>query len=211
MGTAISKTLILGVAALAITASGCGATNTTTSPGSSATTTGVQTQLPRAASGRRGFAWLQPAPAPSGWRVVRIASRAVLRYPSGWRRVRGDVGTATAVLQDPRHAFLGYLNLTPRQGDENLSNWALFRTAHNMHEGDSDVRALGSATGLPFGNGRGSCVRDSYTTNTGHRFTELACLIQGPMVASVIVGAAPPQMWARISPIIERAISATTT
>jgi hypothetical protein len=117
----------------------------------------------------------------------------------------------TAVLQSAGHDFLGYLNLTPRQGDETLSTWASFRTRHNTLEGDRSVTELGAATGLRFRNGHGSCVRDAYTTGTGARYIELACLVQGARAAFVIVGAAPPRMWASIAPKIERAISAFPT
>lgn len=190
MGTAISRTGALIAAALAIAASGCGSAGPTN---------------PSA------FAWLRPAPAPAGWPSVRIQTGAILRYPRGWKPIRGDAGTATAALQNAQREFLGYLNLTPRQADESLRTWASFRTRHNAEEGDRDVTELAAATGLRFRNGRGSCVRDSYTTDTGNRFVELACLVQGRRRASVIVGAAPPEMWAATSPLVERAISAFTT
>jgi hypothetical protein len=125
--------------------------------------------------------------------------------------VAGDAGTATAVLQNAKHEFLGYLNLTPRQAHESLITWASFRIRHNTLEGERSVTELGAATGLRFRAGHGSCVRDAYTTATGNRYTELACLVQGSSAASVIVGAAPTRRWASISPKIERAISAFPT
>ena len=154
---------------------------------------------------------LHPDPVPAGWGTARIATGAVMPYPPGWHRVSGDVGTATAVFQDADHNFLGYLNLTPRQGDETLRGWASFRVKHNVGEGDRAVRTLASASGLRFRSGRGSCVDDSYTTGSGARFVELACLVAGRNVTSVIVGAAPPREWVRMSPLIELAISAFTT
>jgi hypothetical protein len=208
MGTAISRTAILGVAALAMAAGGCGAMSKRVS---SPITPGAQTQSLTAAAHRSGFGWLRPASAPATWSAARLSSGAVLRYPVGWRQVAGDAGTATVVLQGPQHVLLGYLNLTPRQGDESMSTWASFRIGHNAREGDHAVTRIASASGLRFRKGRGSCVSDAYATNTGNRFTEVACLVQGPRVASVIVGAAPTQMWARMSPEIERAISAFTT
>jgi hypothetical protein len=207
MGTAISRTATLGLAALAIAAAGCGATTATKSRGPTATTPSAQTP----AAGRDAFAWLRPTPAPAHWRSARIATGAVLRFPPGWRRVAGDAGTATAALQNAQHEFLGYLNLTPRQANENLSTWASFRTRHNIREGEHGVKELAAATGLRFSDGHGSCVRDAYTTATGNSFIELACLVQRSRAASVIVGAAPPRMWALISPVIERAISALAT
>jgi hypothetical protein len=103
--------------------------------------------------------------------------------------------------------FLGYLNVTPRQGDETLSDWPSFRVEHNRDEGDHGVRRLAAAIGLHFLTGRGSCVKDSYATRTGARFVEIACLVTGPRTTSVIVGAAPPSAWARESGAIERAIA----
>jgi len=134
-----------------------------------------------------------------------------LAFPSGWKQEGGDVGTATAVLGDGRHELLGYLNLTPRQGAETLRDWASFRARHNALEGERRVETLAAGAGLRFRTGRGSCVRDAYTTATGERFIELACLVVGPKATSVIVGAAPPGAWSQISPVIERAISALTT
>jgi hypothetical protein len=209
MGTAISKTAILGLAAMAMAASGCGTTGTAGPHRSSPSRPVAQARsLATSAAASTGFAWLRAEPTPPGWRIARIASGAVLRYPPRWRRVAGDSATATAVLQDAEHSFVGYLNLTPRQGGENLSTWAAFRTRHDTLEGDRRVTRLAAVTAVPFRHGHGSCVRDAYTTSTGNRFIELACLIQGSRATSVIVGAAPPEMWARISPTIERAISA---
>jgi hypothetical protein len=134
-----------------------------------------------------------------------------MRFPSGWRRVAGDAGTATAVLRNPEHEFVGYLNLTPRQSDESLGNWASFRLEHNAEEGDRGVARLASASGLRFRSGLGSCVRDAYATITGAHFIELACLVRGPAASSVIVGASPPAKWTQMAPVLERSISALTT
>jgi hypothetical protein len=103
--------------------------------------------------------------------------------------------------------ILGYLNITPQQGDENLGNWASFRPAHNRDEGDLDLVPLASATGLRFRDGRGSCVKDRYATGSEDHYVEVACIVQGPKATTVIVGAAPPALWGRFSPVIERAIS----
>jgi hypothetical protein len=213
MGMATSRRAGLGFALLALAAlSGCDSkANMGAAAGSSSATTSPRSQnIPPDATGE-GFAWLRPGPAPAGWRVARIATGAVMPYPPGWRRVAGDKGTATAVLQDAQQAFLGYLNVTPREGDETLRSWARFRVGHNAHEGDRDITTLAAAEGLPFRSGRGTCVRDAYTTANGARFIELACLVAGANAISVIVGAAPPQLWPRMSPVIEQAIAAFTT
>ncbi|MGH2868316.1 MAG: hypothetical protein ACRDNK_12215 [Solirubrobacteraceae bacterium] len=107
--------------------------------------------------------------------------------------------------------YVGYLNLTPRQGRETLTNWSSFRVAHNADEGDRQVRILAVGRGLRFRNGHGSCVRDSYLTSSGARYIEIACLVAGSRTAAVIVGAAPPQAWAQVSPSLRWAISAVLT
>lgn len=186
MGTATSRSAALGFATLALAAAGCGG----------------------GARRPSGFGWLRPASPPAGWRTARIASGAVLSYPPSWRRIPGDPGTASAVLRDRSGRIAGYLNLTPRQGDETLGKWSRFRPAHNAEEGDTNVRTLDSATGLRFRSGHGSCVEDSYTTTTAARYLELACLVQGARTSSVVVGAGTPARWEQIAPLLERAISA---
>lgn len=157
------------------------------------------------------FSWLSPGSAPAQWHTVSIPNGAAFQYPPGWRRVHGDAGTATAILYGQDRRVLGYLNVTPRQGAETLSNWASFRTAHDADEGDRAVTRLQSGTGLRFRNGHGSCVRDSYTTNSGAHYVELACIVAGQHATTVIVGASPPEAWPRMSPLIERSISAFTS
>jgi hypothetical protein len=154
---------------------------------------------------------LHPAPAPAGWRSIRIPDGATVAYPPSWKRIRSDVDTGTAVLLGPDDQIRGYLNLTPRQGEETLANWSRFRIDHNGEEGDRAIVTLGRAGGLRFRTGRGSCVRDSYTTKTAHHYTELACIVAGPTATTVVVGAAPTKSWPRISPLLERAISTMTT
>jgi len=112
---------------------------------------------------------------------------------------------------DARRRLVGYLNLTPRQSSESLSDWASFRVAHNLAEGDRDVKRDAVAYGVRFRTGTGTCVRDSYTTSSGARFIEIACLVRGARATSVIVGAAPPRAWTPTSPVLYRAISALIT
>jgi hypothetical protein len=181
---------------IALVVAGCGSGSRTKTPGANA---------------RSAFAWLRPEPPPPGWSVVRITNGATVAYPPGWRRVHGDAGTATAVLTGSDHRFLGYLNLTPRQGAETLGNWGRFRVEHNAEEGERNGRALAVGTGLRFRTGAGSCVRDSYTTTTGTRYVELACLVAGQKASSVIVGTSTPAAWRQVSPLLERAIASLTT
>jgi hypothetical protein len=157
------------------------------------------------------FAWLHPQPPPQGWTVARIHTGAELAYPPSWRPQHGDPGTATAALLTADGRFLGYLNLTPQQGGETMSNWASFRIGHNADDGDRSVQRLSAATGLRFRTGRGSCVKDSYVTEIGAHFIEIACLVSGSRAESVVVGAAPPDRWSQASAVIERAIEGVRT
>jgi hypothetical protein len=157
------------------------------------------------------FAWLQPTAVPSGWLSKRIAGGTTLSYPRSWRIVHGDPGTATAALLAGDGRYLGYLNLTPRQGAERQTNWASFRPHHNAEEGERGVTLQASATGLRFRRGQGACVQDAYTTVAGTRYIEIACLVGGGRAESVIVGAAPSEDWPAQAPVIERAISALQT
>ncbi len=207
MATATSSRVALGLIALALAPTGCAGNS---KPGASASS-GPQPQGEPGRTTSAAALVRGPTATPAGWRTVRIDNGAAMPYPPAWHLVAGDAGTATAVLRGPHHEFLGYLNLTPRQGEESLRNWTAFRVAHDAREGDRSVKTLAAGRRLRFRNGRGACVRDQYTTTTGARYIELACLVAGRRATSVIVGASPPKSWAQISPSIERAISAFTT
>lgn len=207
MGTATSRAVAAGLGLLALASAGCGA-------GAPARTSSAPSSAPAGKRARQSgvsFAWLAPRPAPANWQTAKIATGAAFAYPRGWRRYPGDAGTATAVMLGPRGKIRGYLNLTPRQGEETLGTWASFRVRHNAEEGDREVRSEGVAEGLRFRDGRGSCVRDRYMTVTGARYIELACLVVGANASSVIVAAATPRSWPSLSPVLQRAISAVTT
>jgi hypothetical protein len=134
-----------------------------------------------------------------------------MSYPASWSPQHGDSGTATVALRTGKGAFLGYLNITPQQGPETLNGWASFRIHHNHEEGDLNVRRLASASGLHFRTGHGSCVTDSYGTDTHSHYIEIACLVAGAKATTVIVGAAPPSDWSREATVIERAVEGLET
>jgi hypothetical protein len=158
------------------------------------------------------FGWVRPSALPAGWTVQRLPSSAArLPTPSSWRPSRGDAGTRTTVLKGPDGRIAGYLNATPRQGEESLANWSEFRVEHNRDEGERDVRLLAAASGLHFRAATGSCVLDSYVTSSGHRYREVACIVTGRSETTVVVGAAPPGRWEAERPAIERAIDSFTT
>jgi hypothetical protein len=177
---------------------GCGGAGTT----STSTRSGAGAGPPPA------FAWLHPAPPPARWPLVHLIGTTTLAYPPTWHRIHSDPGTVSAALLDPRSAaVLEYLNATPQQGQETLQNWATFRPDHDREEGDSHVQLLASARGLPFRNGRGSCVIDRYRTPRT-RYQEIACLVHGSRGTSVVVAAALASAWRRSAPVLERAVSA---
>ena len=210
MATGISKPAV--VLALAIGCAGCGGSSTTSSTPSAPVPSAPAPSVPvPKASGTAAFTWLRPEPAPPSWRVLRIPSGAQLAYPPGWREIRGDPGTATAALLTAGGGYVGYLNVTPRQSDESLANWPTFRVEHNHQEGDRGVVRLAHAEGLTFLNGRGNCVKDAYASDTGVHYVEIACLVKGANGSAVVVGAAPPSSWGRVSGSIQRAISAFKT
>jgi len=142
---------------------------------------------------------------------MHIPNGATLAYPPGWRPIRSDVDTASAALFGPGEQILGYLNITPQQGQETLADWSHFRIDHNGEEGDRSIVTQAAAAGVRFRTGRGSCVRDSYTTRTSFHYTELACIVAGRRATTVVVGAALTKSWRRFSPQLERAISTITT
>jgi hypothetical protein len=152
------------------------------------------------------FAWLRPTAPPADWKAARITGGATLSYPPGWQRLKTDPGTATVGLLRGQDELVGYLNATPRQGSETLSNWSAFRPDHNREEGDRNVELIASATGLRFRGGPGSCVIDQYTT-TRATYREIACLASGPKSTAVIVAAAPIAAWRNQVPTFHRAVS----
>jgi hypothetical protein len=156
------------------------------------------------------FSWLRAAAAPSGWSVGFTRSGARLAYPPGWHLIQTDPGTASAAPAGPRGSFAGYLNATPRSGDETLANWHRFRVDHVAAEGARDVRLEAAATGLRFRSGRGSCVIDSYLT-TKARFREIACIVANEHSTNVVVAAARTNLWTRQAPLLERAVASFAT
>lgn len=196
---------------MAVALAACGGKSnhsTAAGPSTPASVRGGEAPTPNAASALTG---LRPGRPPVGWPVARIPSGASIAYPPGWTRIRSDPGTASAALLNARRQFLGYLNLTPRQGEESLANWARFRVDHNAEEGDRNVTTLAVRAGVRFRDGRGTCVIDKYRTPIGARYLELACLVSGKRATTAIVGATTPQSWAEISPLLERGVSSAIT
>ena len=196
------------VAVLALaSAAAFAACGSTTSEDVSSSSTDARAQMrPQA------FNWLQPAPPPSSWDISKLPNgEARLAFPASWRSIVSDPGTRTAAIRSSGGHIVGYLNATPRQGDESLAGWSSFRIEHNQEEGDTNVKLVAAADNLMFRGGHGSCVIDDYRSWSGHQYREVACIVAGTKATTVIVGAAPPHDWHRQSPAIERAISAFKT
>ena len=124
---------------------------------------------------------------------------------------QGDVGPGTATAGLLRGGdeddLVGYLNATPRQGQETLENWGSFRPDHNRDEEDRSVHLIASSTGLPFRGGHGSCVIDDYTTSRA-TYREIACFASGAGSSAVVVAAAPTSSWHQQEATLRRAVSA---
>jgi hypothetical protein len=192
------------LAALVLAATGCGGGYSGGASGS--------TSAPQATSQSRAFAWLHPSPPPQAWHTSQLPGGvARLAYPLGWQSIRSDPGTFSAAVRAPTGEIWGYLNATPKQGPEKLSNWSRFRPDHNRDEGDVNVKPVASATNLRFRGGHGSCVIDTYTSSSGRSYREIACIVAGERATTVVVGAAPPAQWSRQGPALERAISSFLT
>jgi hypothetical protein len=208
-GMATSRALLVGLLALSTAASGCGAS--TGAPPSGAVRSTTQQASPSLSAAIAAFAWLRPAPAPTDWLHARLPTGATMAYPPDWHTLAGDRGTASAALFNSHDHYVGYLNLTPRQGAETPGSWPAFRLRHNVAEGDRKVKLEAAAGGLRFRTGRGTCVRDAYTTSANTRYVEIACLVGGAHISSVVIGAAPSERWTQERSVIERAISALIT
>ena len=179
------------------------------SPGSRVTDRGTRTAEAQVAG---VFSWLRAVPSPKTWTSATIASGgATLSYPSNWKPIPGDRGTVTAALRDSRGLYRGYLNVTPRQGAEQLAGWATFRAVRNTQEGDRRTRVVGAAENLRLGSARGSCVVDDYLSRVGsHPYRELACIFTGSRYTNVFVGATLVRDWPTLGRVVERAASAFT-
>jgi hypothetical protein len=216
-----APSLLAAGTVLAVAIAGCGGSGKSSAPasGSPPAAHGSGAHASGAASGSEGkpaarsgeaFSWLAPAPAPKTWTAATIASGgATLFYPANWRPIPGDRGTVTAALRDSRGLYRGYLNVTPRQGAEQLAGWAAFRTRRNTREGDRQTHALAAAEGLRFSHARGSCVIDDYLSRVGsHPYREVACIVAGSRFTSVFIGATLVRDWPTLGRVIERAASA---
>src|SRR3954447_12880334 len=149
---------------------------------------------------------VHPSSPPAGWKLAPTAGGATFAYPPGWRPIETDPGTASVALLGRAGRIDGFLNATPKQGDETLANWSRFRPQHNSGEGDRHDHVLASTTDARFRAGHGSCVIDKYVTSKA-AYREIACLVVGKRSTAVMVAAGPEALWAREAATLERALS----
>lgn len=156
------------------------------------------------------FAWLASTTAPTTWTPVAVpAGLGSLSVPPGFRAIGGDPGTATLAFLGSDSTYLGYLNVTPLQGDERLAGWPGFRVAHLTDDGSISVRQDGAVQSVRTGKSLRSCVSDDYVTEIGqHRFHEVACLVTTTSAGSVVVAATPAGDPAHLWAQLERAVAA---
>lgn len=171
--------------------------------------TAVVSLMPGRSPGE-AFRPLLPAAAPPGWRQAGLPNgTAVLSYPPSLRLIAGDRDAVSAAQVGPSGRPQLYLNATPRQGAERLAHWAAFRLSRLRSDDAASAHEDASEEGVKFRGGTGSCIIDDYITRIGgHRYQEIACLVQGRTSASVIIAASPAAMWAQARPLLLRAVAA---
>jgi hypothetical protein len=131
-----------------------------------------------------------------------------LAVPPGFRPVSGDQGTLSVAIVDAAGDYLGYLNATPRQGDEQLQGWAAFRLNHLLDDDAVSAHEVAAVETIRSKSGVRSCVIDDYVTRVDHhRFREVACFVVDGSSSSVIVAAAPMGDPAHVWRQLERAVA----
>jgi hypothetical protein len=164
-----------------------------------------------ASSSRLGsFAWLASITPPATWvRVAVPSGLGTLSSPPGFRTVEGDPGTLSVALRNSVGTYLGYLNVTPHQGDETLRDWADFRLSHLLDDDAVSVHEDARVTAIRTAAGVRSCVTDDYVTIVGHHhFHEVACYVMRGSVSSVVVAATPSGDPAHVWNELEGAVAA---
>jgi hypothetical protein len=122
--------------------------------------------------------------------------------------VAGDRGTLTAARFGPGGVYLGYLNVTPLQGGEQLQGWPEFRLEHLRDDDARWTREDAAAQFVRTHANLRSCVMDDYVTKIGsHHFHEVACLVMDHSAGRVIVAATPSGDPAHVFAVLERAVA----
>jgi hypothetical protein len=156
----------------------------------------------------RSFGWLASTTPPATWaRLAVPAGLGTLSSPPGFRTVESDPGTLSVALRSPAGTYLGYLNVTPHQGDESLRDWAAFRLSHLRDDDAVSVHEDAMVTALRTRTGARSCVTDDYVTTIGHHhFHEVACYVMRGSASSVVVATTPSgdpaHVWTELQSVV---------
>jgi hypothetical protein len=155
------------------------------------------------------FKGIVPAPPPPGWgRITTPSGDATLAYPPSFRPVRSDPGSVSVAAGTIPHLYEGYLNVTPRQGPEQLRGFAAFRL-DRLGDEDTAVHEIAASENVAFGGAVGSCVNDDYRTRIGNNhYEELACLVVGRRSEYVIIASALFADWNRLTLTLRTAVAA---
>jgi hypothetical protein len=156
------------------------------------------------------FGWFRAASAPGDWKTLTVPSTgARLAFPPQLSRVRSDPGTVSVGLTNASHQIVVYLNATPQQGAESVSNWPTFRIDHLKDEGARAAHRDAAASELDFSGSRGSCLTDDYVTRVAsHHYREIACYVQGAGGGSVLVAATLADSWNRYRSLLQEVVEA---
>jgi hypothetical protein len=155
------------------------------------------------------FKGITPGKPPPTWgQVTTPSGDAILAYPPSFRPVRSDPGSVTVAAGTAPHVYHGYLNVTPRQGKEQLQGFAAFRL-DRLGDEDTAVHEIAAAENVTFVGAVGSCVNDDYRTRVGdNHYEELACLVAGRHSEYVIVASARFGDWDQFAPTLRTALAA---
>jgi hypothetical protein len=160
-------------------------------------------------NGTVAFEGIEPVEPPSGWlRLMTPAGDAVLTYPPSFRPVRSDPGSVSVAVGAAPHVYVGYLNVTPRQGAEQPHGFSAFRIGR-LGDEDTAVHEIAASENVAFAGAVGSCVNDEYRTRVGdNHYEEITCLVSGQRTQYVIVAAALFADWDRFAPTLRTALAA---
>ena len=139
------------------------------------------------------FKWLASTTPPRGSTTVSLpAGLGTLSVPPRFQPAKSDSGAYSAARLASDGSYLGFLNVTPQEGDESLQSWDTFRVDHLRDDDASSAHEDGKVSSVVSGSVVRSCVIDDYVTRVGgHHFREVACLVKTASQGAVVVAAVP--------------------
>ena len=163
------------------------------------------------ASNLDSFGWLRPSQPTHGWlRAEPASGGATLAYPSSFKNVKADTGAVSVAVTTGSSVYLAYMNVTPRQGSEQLNDFAAFRV-DRLSDENVNVHLDAAKEAVRFVGGTGTCVVDDYMTRVGHNhYQEISCLVAGRHGTYGIVAAALTDQWTKWSAVLRQAVASFT-